>query len=466
MKNKYLKIDFSEGEFAEHVTGAAVYLPDLNILLECGFSQSNSLWRDYKENKAKFKFSCKELKAVFVSHCHLDHIGRIPLLYKRGCKAPIIVSKGSKAIIKNMLEDSAKILEREALLLTKQKEKLYEPIYNLDDVNNALAHVQEYEENIVWAFNEEIKFRFIPAGHIRYSEQIELFVNVNNCQKKLVYTGDLGNYILPKLFSNQFQPIESCDVLIAETTYGDKNRGNANAKMRKKDIEKLETVIQQFCIENKRRILIPCFALDRTPEMYMVLREILERKGWDIPILIDSPLSVKQFNIYKNEELILEEELAKSRTYLCSDYQESAAFQHIEGGMIILSSSGMLNAGRVLQYLPRILPNPRNCIVFCGYATEGTLAYEIKHGNKKVVEIAGKKVKNNAQIVMLNSFSSHMQHDQLLDYYSNIKCNKIYLVHGQQDSKTSFAHELKSLLEKKNKTTQVICVNKGTEGKL
>ena len=134
--------------------------------------------------------------------------------------------------------------------------------------------------------------------------------------------------------------------------------------------------------------------------------------------------------------------------------------------MIILSSSGMLNAGRVLQYLPRILPNPRNCIVFCGYATEGTLAYEIKHGNKKVVEIAGKKVKNNAQIVMLNSFSSHMQHDQLLEYYSNIKCNKIYLVHGQQDSKTSFAHELKSLLEKKNKTTQVICVNKGTEGKL
>ena len=102
---------------------------------------------------------------------------------------------------------------------------------------------------------------------------------MNNCQKKLVYTGDLGNYILPKLFSNQFQPIESCDVLIAETTYGDKNRGNANAKMRKKDIEKLETVIQQFCIENKRRILIPCFALDRTPEMYMVLREILERKG-------------------------------------------------------------------------------------------------------------------------------------------------------------------------------------------
>ena len=91
----------------------------------------------------------------------------------------------------------------ESILTNFKKEKLYEPIYNLDDVNNALAHIQEYEENIVWAFNEEIKFRFIPAGHIRYSEQIELFVNVNNCQKKLVYTGDLGNYIIPKLFSNQ-----------------------------------------------------------------------------------------------------------------------------------------------------------------------------------------------------------------------------------------------------------------------
>lgn len=175
-------------------------------------------------------------------------------------------------------------------------------------------------------------------------------------------------------------------------------------------------------------------------------------------------MSVKQFNVYVQDENELKKESEDYRTRLCSDYAESIFYQQLNGPMIILSSSGMLNAGRVLNYLPRILSNPRNCIVFCGYSTEGTLAWDIKH-NKKFIEVMDKKVPNKANIVMLNSFSSHMQHDELLEYYSNVQCDKIYLVHGQQNAKINFANELKNLLEKKNKTTQVICVNKGTEGK-
>ena len=464
VKNK-LKIDFSNGEAAQHVTGSCIYLPDLEILLECGFSQSNNLERDFRDNGAKFNFSCKKLKYIFIGHTHLDHVGRLPLLYKRGCDAPIIASKGTLPLLKNMLEDSAKINERDAELLSKQKGRNYEPIYNLDDVNNAIAHVVEYEQNIIWKLTDELSFRFIPSGHIKFSAQIELFFHVNNCKKKLVYTSDLGNYLLPKNFSDPFVPIEKCDVLIGECTYADGTRPAATKKARKTDLEKIESLIWKYCIDNNAKILIPCFALDRTPELYMTLRSIMKKNGWDVPTLIDSPLSVKQFKIYADEHPELWEEVNSSRTRLCSEWNESVVYQKMEGPMIILSSSGMLTAGRVLSHLPYILPNPNNCILFCGYSTEGTLAWDIKHTKHKTLKLAGKRIANRANIIILNSFSSHMQHDQLLDYYSSIQCNKIYLVHGQQPEKIKFAEELKNEIARKNHTTQVICVNKSTEGR-
>lgn len=464
VKNK-LRIDFSNGEAAQHVTGSCIYLPDLEILLECGFSQSNNLERDFRDNGAKFNFSCKKLKYIFIGHTHLDHVGRLPLLYKRGCDAPIIVSKGTLPLLKNMLEDSAKINERDADLLSKQKGRSYEPIYNIDDVNNAIAHVVEYEQNIIWELTDELSFRFTPSGHIKFGAQIELFFHVNNCKKKLVYTSDLGNYLLPKNFSDPFVPIEKCDVLIGECTYADGTRPAATKKIRKTDLEKIESLIWKYCIDNKAKILIPCFALDRTPELYMTLRSIMKKNGWDVPILIDSPLSVKQFKIYADEHPELWKEVNSSRTRLCSEWNESVVYQKMEGPMIILSSSGMLTAGRVLSHLPYILPNPNNCILFCGYSTEGTLAWDIKHTKHKTLKLAGKRIANRANIIILNSFSSHMQHDQLLDYYSSIQCNKIYLVHGQQPEKIKFAEELRNEIARKNHTTQVICVNKSTEGR-
>lgn len=464
VKNK-LRIDFSNGEAAQHVTGSCIYLPDLEILLECGFSQSNNLERDFRDNGAKFNFSCKKLKYIFIGHTHLDHVGRLPLLYKRGCDAPIIVSKGTLPLLKNMLEDSAKINERDADLLSKQKGRSYEPIYNIDDVNNAIAHVVEYEQNIIWELTDELSFRFTPSGHIKFGAQIELFFHVNNCKKKLVYTSDLGNYLLPKNFSDPFVPIEKCDVLIGECTYADGTRPAATKKIRKTDLEKIESLIWKYCIDNNAKILIPCFALDRTPELYMTLRSIMKKNGWDVPILIDSPLSVKQFKIYADEHPELWEEVNSSRTRLCSEWNESVVYQKMEGPMIILSSSGMLTAGRVLSHLPYILPNPNNCILFCGYSTEGTLAWDIKHTKHKTLKLAGKRIANRANIIILNSFSSHMQHDQLLNYYSSIQCNKIYLVHGQQPEKIKFAEELRNEIARKNHTTQVVCVNKSTEGR-
>lgn len=277
-KNK-IRIDFSNGEAAQHVTGSCIYLPDLETILECGLSQSNSLERDYRENNEKFNFACKKIKYIIIGHCHLDHIGRIPLLYKRGCEADIIAPTGSSGIMRNMLEDSVKILERDALLLTKQKKHEYSPIYSQEDVDNALSHIKEYDFHELTQINEELAIKFIPSGHIRYSAQIELFINRNNVKKKLVYTSDLGNSLLPKYFSDKFEPIDKCDVLIGECTYADKNRQAATQKLRKLDIEKIESIIETYCIDNHSKILIPCFALDRTPEMFMIIKDILQKHG-------------------------------------------------------------------------------------------------------------------------------------------------------------------------------------------
>ena len=173
-KNNKFKIDFSNGETAMHVTGSCIYLPDFEILLECGFSQSNNLLRDYKDNKAKFNFSCKKLENIFIGHSHLDHVGRLPLLYRRGCKATIYVPTGTTEIMKNMLEDSVKINERDARLLGHQNGKEYEPIYGADDVANCMSHVKELDQNQIYEISDEISVRFIPSGHIRYGSQIEL----------------------------------------------------------------------------------------------------------------------------------------------------------------------------------------------------------------------------------------------------------------------------------------------------
>ena len=299
-KNK-ITIDFSNGEAAQHVTGSCIYLPDFEVLLECGLSQSNSLERDYRENNEKFNFSCKKIRYIMIGHCHLDHIGRIPLLYKRGCNADIIVPQGSASIMRNMLEDSVKILERDALLLTKQKKREYSPIYTQDDVDNALSHIKEFVPREMIQIDDELTIKFIPSGHIRYGAQIELFINRNNVKKKLVYTSDLGNNLLPKCFSEPFEPIEKCDVLIGECTYADKNRQAATPKLRKLDIEKIESIIQTYCVDNRSKILVPCFALDRTPEMFMIIKEILQKHNWNVPIVIDSPLAVKQFKVYGAE---------------------------------------------------------------------------------------------------------------------------------------------------------------------
>jgi metallo-beta-lactamase family protein len=370
-----------------------------------------------------------------------------------------------------MWYDSSYINQRDCEYLSDKFEKEYTPLYSDNEVELALDHVDEYEFDKIFELDNFLKFKFIHAGHILFSAQTELFISLNNSTKKIVFTSDIGNTKLNnnKVFVEKFSPIVKSNIVIGEATYASSSR-SMNKKDLQNDLDKIKTVITQFCVENKKIVVIPTFSLDRLPYMLWLLYSIFGKdENFNIPIIVDSPLSIRLLNAY-SESLQGD---AKDKFDLMMNWknvkfaytpEESKSVMADGKAKCVLSSSGMLQAGRSVKWVQHILPNQDNCILFIGYATTNTLAYKIKNGKEqKTISINGKAVKNRAAIVDLHSFSSHMQHDDLLKYYSSINCEKIYLVHSNQDEKISFKKELETELSNKCKTTKVIAVNKSTK---
>ena len=466
------------GGNAEDVTGSASLITynDLTILFEFGMIQrGKSIYENYVFNKELVeKVKPKKVDYIFIGHCHCDHIGLIPALYRKHCTARIIVPQGSLDILKEMWLDSAYINQRDAEVISSQKEKMILPLYDDTDVMKALDYVVEYPFDIKHSINEQISFKFIHAGHILFSAQTKLYFSQASHTKKILFTSDLGNIQLSKskIFVEEFQPVSNANIVIGEATYSDPGRIN-NQKALKQDIDKIRTAVDQFCIDNNHRILIPCFALDRLPYMLWVLYSLFGNDdNFNIPIYVDSPLGIRLLKAYRRnlpEELLelFEEMISWKQIKYIAEANDSKAAIMDKGAKVVLASAGMLTAGRSVKWTQSIIPQSEDCILFIGYAATNTLAYKIKHavGNEKIT-IAGKELKNNCQIIDLHSFSSHMQHKDLLNYYSSINTEKIYIVHSNMDSKLLFKEELEKELERKNKSTRVIAVNRSTKIKL
>ena len=435
-------------------------------------AQSNNLEKDYYINNRKFNFKIKELQYVLLGHQHQDHSGLLPLLVKRGLNCPIIVPQGCKRILVDMLIDSATILEKEAETLSIRKGREVSPIYTIEDVTATTEMISEYPLYKKIKLNDNIEFKFVNAGHIICGAQIELWLTENNTTKKILYTSDLGNNYINKYYVDTFDPVAKADLVIGETTYAAKGRPQATYQQRLKDREKIKSIIEETCIYNKARVLIPCFALDRLPEILTEIYMIFKDKDFDIPVLIDTPLGLKHiksyFNILTGEKYeLLKEVMAWKNIKQIGEYPESKHWAESTTPCVILASSGMLTAGRALVYAPYILSNQYNHIIFVGYASENSLAWKIKNDKEnKWLEIGDKKCRNNCRITSLYSYSSHMQYDALLWYYSYINCNNIVLVHGRMEDKAMFAQELNEILSKKAKTTKISIANKSLNLKL
>jgi metallo-beta-lactamase family protein len=457
------------GEAANDVTGSCVHIktPHRQILLECGSFQScGSTLENYKINNKHFEFKPREIDYVFLMHNHVDHIGLTPKLYKNGSAAQILAPSGTKSIAEILLRDSAHIMDTDAKELSDKFKRDYAPIYTEDDVDDCLNHYTEYPIGETIQLDEYIKFKFIPSGHILNSAQLELWITEGNVTKKIGYTSDLGNVHIKKHYTNKFQPIKKCDVLIGETTYARENR-IANQKMRNKDLEKLESVIRQTCVEERARVLIPVFANDRCQNMLTYIYDIFgENAEFDIPILVDSPMATRVCRTYS--ELLDGEDAEKwnkvlswKNVHFIEDSAESRGWRDSNQPVVVLASSGMMVRGRSTGWAHSMLPRVHDRIVFCGFAAQDSLASIIKDGKQKTITVSGHRVKNKCQVTDLHSFSSHMQRDSLLKVYGTTECEKIVLVHGEMSGKIEFAKDLQEEISKNNNTSRVIIANKG-----
>lgn len=462
------------GGNANKVTGSCTKIDfcGRTILFELGMIQENStILANYKDNCTILnKIKPKKIDMVIVGHCHCDHVGLIPMLFARGnYDAKIIVPKDSKCILKEMWADTAYINCRDVETLNRKGDKCYTPLYTQDEVEMALNNVVEVNIGDIIKLDENISIRYTPAGHILRSCQTELFINNNSHTKKILFTSDLGNRMIEnrKVFVENFEQVSGANIAIVECTYG-RRKGS----MSKRDIEldrlKMKTVITQYCVDNNRRVLIPTFSLDRMP---FILWELYQLFGNDdsfkIPVLVDSPLANRLLDCYSS---ILDGEAKENFDKMMSwknikrivSPEESKAAVIDKGAKIICASSGMISAGRSVRWAESILPQENDCLLFIGYAGLDTLAGKIKDGrNQKTININGKPFKNKCGLVDLHSYSSHMQHDDLIKYYKSLNCEKIYLCHGDEKARLELKEDLENALENCCKSTRVIIINKG-----
>ena len=443
---------------ATGVTGSAhlVRFKNYGILLDCGLEQGHDIMTDYQANKDFLhKIRVKDIQYIILSHCHVDHSGLIPALFAKGCQAHVYVPTGSIPLLRLLWADSLKIHQSDCLKLQKKHGRKFAPFFTEDDVDTALSRCIEINFNEETALNQAVKFEYLSAGHILYSAQIYLELHQGYQIYRVGYTGDIGGFT-PRPFTTPRQSMPFCDLTIGECTYNTPTRPNS-VKDRPKDIEKIISVVNE-----SHKILFPCFSLQRTQELLLNLYMLWEMKDLpDIPVYLDSPLAIKICNMWPDVEL-WDDVMNWKNLKFVNEITDSKALQMSNEHCIIVSASGFLNGGRVLNHLTTVLPNENNTIMFIGYAGENNLASKIK-ANEPFVEVNGVVIENKAKIVELRSFSSHASYEELIDYYTEIPYNKICLVHGEMNGKVEFAKALKDKLASNGKSARVIAVNADTK---
>ncbi|GAB1476757.1 MBL fold metallo-hydrolase [Bacillota bacterium] len=426
------------------------------ILIDCGLFQGNLEIEEL--NGEPFDFDPGELDFVLLSHSHIDHSGRIPLLVKRGFQGKIFCTDATADLLNVMLKDSAYIQEKEAEWKNRKNERarrpLVEPLYTVKDAESSLRHVQPVLYNQLIEPSEDIKVVFNDAGHILGSSIIEIFVKENGEASKLVFSGDIGMKDKPILKDPTI--IKKADYVIMEATYGNRIHEQKTASM-----DNLIDIVLKT-IKRGGNVIIPSFAVGRTQELIYLFNRFYEehkehRAALDkIMVYVDSPMATSATEVFRKNAQVFDEE---TRAYILQgnnplDFknlkftrtsEESKALNFDSEPKIIISASGMCEAGRIKHHLKHNLWNPKASIVFVGYQSEGTLGRSILEGAKEVT-IFGDKVKVEAEIHNLEGFSGHADRDGLLDWVGGFQKPpyEIFLVHGEADAKKDLAESIKA----------------------
>lgn len=435
------------------VTGSCHLLTsgEHKILLDCGQFQGGKAQDAL--NYEKFPFEPSEIECVVLSHAHIDHCGRLPLLTKRGFEGKIYCTDATADLLSVMLKDSAYIHEKETEWKNRKAERAgreqVEPLYTIEDAEKALSLVSPilYDQQI--EINSDMKIVFNDAGHILGSAITELWVTEDDKESKIVFSGDLGMEGRPILRDPTY--IKKADYVIMETTYGNRIHKELGT-----GVDKLIEII----LNTTRRggnVVIPSFAVGRTQELIYELNRFYDsnneyRKELDkIFVYIDSPMATTATEIFRRNAQVFDEE---TREYILKgdnplefknlkftrSSKESQDLNFNKEPKIIISASGMCEAGRIRHHLKHNLWNPKNSIVFVGYQGQGTLGRSLVEGIK-MVTLFGEEIQVNAEIHNLEGFSGHADQNGLFAWLAHFeqKPKQIFLVHGEEESKKDFA---------------------------
>ena len=427
--------------------------------------QTNDRYEDFLVNNRKFKeFKPKDIDFIFITHVHGDHSLLNPKLYKEGCRAATIVSNGSKQVLKDMAYDCAQINERDILVINSQHNKNYSPLYGIEDVNKMLEYTLEKPINEKIYVNDELSFELIPSGHLLGSCQVKLYITIDGLTKTILVTGDLGNKVIKNHFVGEYQQVDYADLVIGESTYGDRPDLKTGLKERKNDLEKFKSIIEMQIHELKGRVVIPSFAQSRLQQLVLMIYEMYKDSDWKPKVYIDSPLSIKIFEDYDEcldgEDKVLFDEMIQSNMFtFVKESEDSKALVESEEPCVILSTSGMCTVGRIRHHLKKCIPNPNTTILFVGFSTEGSLASLLKDNNRKTITIDQKEYKCRCSSYSLKSMSGHAPFWQLVDDYTKINCQKLILHHGSNSAKETLKKALEKEYEKQCKSTRVVIAN-------
>ena len=427
---------------ARSVTGSRhlLEMPGFRLMLDCGLFQGRRE-ETFRLNR-DLGFEPKSLGAVLLSHAHIDHSGALPVLPRQGFSGKVYATRATSDLSEIMLLDSARVQESDCSYVNKREKRgrknCIHPFYDSDDVQTILKRVQgtRYGDQIKIA--PRVTATFHDAGHILGSAAIRVKYTARGNTTTVLFSGDLGRTGMPIL--RDPEPPPPCDILILESTYGDRLHEHAVEETKRKAVELINHAKAQ-----KSKIIVPAFAVGRTQELVMRIKELVgEGKIDPLPIFIDSPLAGKATEIFRRHPECYDEETLKTFSdrgdvfasryiHFVSSPDDSKKLNAMRGPCIIISSSGMCEGGRILHHLKHAIQDEANVIVIVGFQAEHTLGRKLVEG-WDIVPIFGVPTPRRAQVVKLNGMSAHADRQDLLAYVRAIKPlpSSIFIVHGEE----------------------------------
>jgi metallo-beta-lactamase family protein len=436
---------------AGEVTGSCFLLDTgrHRVLIECGMMQGGR--NEKSRNAARFPFDVRGIDAVIVTHGHIDHIGRLPLLVKRGYRGPIHAQRATAELARVMLEDAASLAlsdtERRNRARQRRGQRTEQPLYDLDDVAETLRLFQGHDYDEIVAVLPDVELRLHDAGHILGAASLEILAGEGDARRRIVFSGDIGPRGTPIL--RDPQPIESADMLIMESTYGDRlHRPRADT------VAEMGEIFQRARAE-KGKVLIPAFAVGRSQEILWWLAE--HRSDWKLDawrIFLDSPMALRVVELYNRHTGLFDPD-ARARWQgpdnpfrmpnlrLVSRNEDSMAINKLASGVVVIAGSGMCNGGRILHHLRHNAWKENTHIIFSGYQAEGTLGRQLVDG-AEYVTIFGERIRIRARVHTIGGLSAHADQNGLAEWYGHFRNRPpVWLVHGEDKARRGLASRLR-----------------------